>query len=140
MIVVDASVVVKWFIPENDSDKATALLRSGKKLVAPEIIRIEVAAAFTRLYRTGHLDKPTVATQLEKWRRAIAKQTVSLEPTRDDFDVAADLSIQLQHQLQDCLYVAAADRLGVPLVTADAKLLKKSKDISCSLQSRNCQN
>lgn len=64
MLVVDASVAVKWFYPETDSDKAEKLLFSGKKLVAPEIIRIKVAAALTRLFRMQSIDLDTAKALL----------------------------------------------------------------------------
>jgi predicted nucleic acid-binding protein len=134
VLVVDASVAVKWFYPEQDTDKAMALLRTGQKLIAPEIIRIEVAAALTRLLRMGQLQTERAVMLLEQWRKALTKQTVSLEPTEGDFAEAVALSIHLQHQLQDCLYVAVAQRLGAPLVTADRKLLEKSGEIGCAVQ------
>lgn len=135
MLVIDASVAVKWFYPEQETDKALALLRTGQKLIAPEIIRIEVAAALTRLLRMNRLQTEMAMTLLEEWRKALMQQTVSLEPTEEDFAEAVALSIHLQHQLQDCLYVAVAQRLGAPLVTADRKLLEKSGAIGCPLKS-----
>lgn len=135
MLVIDASVAVKWFLPENDADKAEALLLSGQKLIAPEIIRIEVAAAFTRLLRTGDLDKPTVEAKLEKWHRALTRQAISLERTEEHFAEAAMISMDIQHQLQDCLYVAIGSRLGAPLITADTKLLKKRDKVQCVIRS-----
>ncbi|MFP5404778.1 MAG: type II toxin-antitoxin system VapC family toxin [Gammaproteobacteria bacterium] len=55
MIVIDASVATKWFLPEADSEQAAALLQIGEKLFAPELIRIEVASAITRRARLGEL-------------------------------------------------------------------------------------
>lgn len=125
MIVVDASVAVKWFILEADSDKATALLRSGQKLMAPEIIRVEVAAALSRLFRTGQMPAPTVQTLLEDWREALAQRAVSLTAILADFDMAVKLAMDLKHPLQDCLYLALAKRLNAPFLTADKKFFEK---------------
>lgn len=133
MIVVDASVAAKWFLPEEGANKATALLRSGQKLMAPEIIRIEVASAFTRLFRSGHIDMPTIETHMEKWKRSIRQESISLEPTTVDFEAAIEVSIRIKHQLQDCLYVAVAERLKAPLITADKKLLQKAEAVQCEL-------
>jgi len=44
MIVVDASVAMKWFLNDQDS-QALGLFHQSYKLVAPELIRIEVLAA-----------------------------------------------------------------------------------------------
>lgn len=125
MIVVDASVAVKWLVPEEDSDKAEQFLFSPEKLVAPTIIRIEVAAALTRLARMKTLSLDIVSTLLEDWQHSLHEGTVTLEPTQRDFEAATRLSLKIEHQLQDCLYLAVAKRLKVPLVTADQKFLKK---------------
>jgi predicted nucleic acid-binding protein len=42
MIVVDASVAVKWFIPEAGEEAAAKLLGGKKRLIAPALIRLEV--------------------------------------------------------------------------------------------------
>lgn len=135
MIVVDASVAVKWFLPEDGSDKADALLRTGQKLIAPELIRIEVAAALAKQLRMKALDAAMTRTLLDDWRTNLQKETVNLEPTLHDFDRGLEISIEIGHALQDCLYVATAERLDVPLITADEKFLKKSNFIHCELQS-----
>jgi predicted nucleic acid-binding protein len=38
MIAIDANVAVKWYLPEEDSPQALALLRSPKQLIAPFLI------------------------------------------------------------------------------------------------------
>lgn len=134
MLVVDASVAVKWFYPELDSDKAGSILCSGKKLIAPGIIRVEVAAALTRLLRMKHLDAAMATTLLADWRQSLEKQTIYLESTLQDFDRATEISVKIGHQLQDCLYVAVAERLTVPLITADKKLLEKADQVNCVLE------
>lgn len=83
MIVVDASVAVKWFIPTADSDQAIALLRSGQKLIAPELIRVEVAAALTRLCRTGQIPAAVIQPLLDDWREALHQRAVSLTSILD---------------------------------------------------------
>jgi predicted nucleic acid-binding protein len=35
--------------------------------------------------------------------------------------------MELSHPLQDCLYLALAERLGAPLVTADKKFVAKAR-------------
>lgn len=126
MIVVDASVAVKWFVPEQDSDKAEQLLFSREKLLAPKIMRIEVAAAITRLARTKSISPAMVGILLQDWQRSLHDETVTLEPTQYDFHNGTQLSLDLGHPLQDCLYLAAAHRLETRLLTADNKFFKKA--------------
>lgn len=133
MLVVDACVAIKWFRREPGTEKASAVLRSNQKLIAPDLIRIEVAAALTRFLRMGDLSDARVRTLLDKWGYAILMGSVSLEPIRSDFEEATEISCQVKHQLQDCLYVALAKRFNAPLVTSDEKLLKKAADMPCTM-------
>lgn len=126
MLVIDASVAVKWFVPEENADKASAILTSHKKLIAPEIIRIEVAATFMRLLRMQCFDHSDAETSINKWADALARQTITLDSTVDHFEEAIEISTTIGHQLQDCLYLAVARQYKAPLVTADEKLHKKS--------------
>ena len=55
MIVVDASLAVKWFLTEAGSDAASAVLAMrARSLAAPDLIIVEVAAA---LVRRANMDK-----------------------------------------------------------------------------------
>ncbi len=127
MIVVDASVAVKWFLPESDSDQATALLVSGRKLFAPELVRVEVASAITRRVRLGELAVPYARAACAVWRQALASGVVTLTPNDDDLEQAIQLAVDLKHPLQDCLYLACAWRLAAPLVTGDVRFQEKAK-------------
>lgn len=42
-----------------------------------------------------------------------------MTPDRDLLSDAVELAAELKHALQDCLYLAAARRFDVPLITAD---------------------
>jgi predicted nucleic acid-binding protein len=48
MIVLDASVTVKWFASEPGSAEARSLVRSDEELVAPELMQVEVASALVK--------------------------------------------------------------------------------------------
>ena len=127
MIVVDASVAAKWFLPEADSEAAQALLAGPRRLLAPDLIRIEVAAAITRQARLGRLSADRVRALVAEWAQALADGAITLTPARDDIDGAAELAIQLRHPLQDCLYLALALRLDVPIVTADRAFINRAR-------------
>ena len=49
--VVDASVAIKWFVPEIHAEAARRLLREGITLLAPDLIWAEVANALWRMRR-----------------------------------------------------------------------------------------
>ena len=120
MIVVDASVAVKWFVPEEGTAEADALLRSDIPRAAPEHLLAEVGEALLRHHREEQLP-------LEFCRAALAdlREVVTLFPTealaRDAFDIAAEGRCSVY----DALYVAAAERWDCVVLTADAKLIAK---------------
>jgi len=126
VIVVDASVAAKWFLAEEGSLHANTLLRSTDKLVAPDLIRIEVHAAITRRFRTGELPEETVRHSSQRWFKMIGEGVIAFLSSEADEQAAIDLALQLKHPFQDCLYLALAQRLQAPLVTADPKFLGRA--------------
>jgi predicted nucleic acid-binding protein len=119
MIVLDASVAVKAYLDEVGSDEATAVLACGQKLLAPELIGVEVSAAICRRVRMGELEAEDARIRNQHWLERLQNGLFTLTPDRDLLSEAADLANQLKHALQDCLYLAVARRFDVPLITAD---------------------
>jgi predicted nucleic acid-binding protein len=128
MIVVDASVAAKWFLPEPGTAEAIALQEGEEELAAPDFIRLEVAAAFTR--RVRDTEKPITPKEAEercgKWFRFLDRASLNLIPQPDILADAEKLSIDRKLPLQDCLYLAAALRFDVPLITADPRFQKRA--------------
>ena len=60
--VLDASIALKWVLPEQDSDKAISLQTDFEKkiheLIAPDTFAIEVAHSLTRTERRGLIQPP----------------------------------------------------------------------------------
>ncbi len=119
MIVVDASVAAKWYLPEVGSDAALELLGGPHLLSAPELIRLEVLGALARRVRTGDATQDETQSRCQNWLRHLHAGAVSLVPEQEILDDALALSLEIPHNLQDCLYLAAARRLEASLVTAD---------------------
>ena len=53
--VVDASVVVKWFLKEEFSEESSVLLESGATLVAPALLFAEVSNALWAIHQRGDI-------------------------------------------------------------------------------------
>jgi predicted nucleic acid-binding protein len=119
MIVLDANVAVKTYLEEAGADAATELLAGPTKLLAPELIRLEVAGALCRRVRNGELNASEAETRCQHWLSELHKGLFTLTPDRDLLPEAIALSMKLKHPLPDCLYLAVAIRFHAPLITAD---------------------
>jgi predicted nucleic acid-binding protein len=126
MLVVDASVATKWFLAEDETPLANALLQGTQKLFAPALIRTEVHAALTRRYRTGQAPEAEVRQACRDWSEMIDEGLLTLFPTEPEEPQAIDLALQLKHPFQDCLYLALAQRLQAPLISADPKFIERT--------------
>ncbi len=124
MLIVDASVAVKWFVEEEGSPTAHALVRIqhtpefGLRLQAPGMLMLEVVAVIGRRARQGMLDADYPAKVLQALRRL----GMVLTPDGEFLDHATQLSMTLRHSLYDCLYLALARRTGFRLATFDRGL------------------
>ena len=127
MTVVDASVAVKWLLPEEGAHAAALLLASGDGLMAPALIRVEVAAAIARKVRLKEIEALDGEAALALWLQSIADGVIMLVPDGVDLQRAWNIATTVNHPLQDCLYLALAERIGASLVTADDKFVAKAR-------------
>ncbi len=118
-LVVDASVCLKWHVPEAGSEAARAILHGGASLVAPEILVAEVANALWQKARRTDL---TAARCLEIVDSVAVNAPIRFTPSVRLAPGALEIALAQTHPVYDCLYLALAGTLGVPLVTADQRL------------------
>lgn len=119
-LVVDASVALKWFVPEELEDEADALAGRGD-LVAPDLIFSEMGNALWGRAARGLLPRVEAERCLEAFEAAALTVIESPPLARRALAIALDLG----HPIYDCVYLACAERLGAPLVTADSRLFRK---------------
>lgn len=121
-LVVDASVAVKWFLPgEPDAVRALDIIRSGERLIAPDLLIAEVCNVSwkaTRLGRINRLQADAIAVDLPQFFGALVSMA-SLAPR------AVAIAATLDHPVYDAIYLALAEREQVKLVTADSRLIGK---------------
>ncbi|MGD0772267.1 MAG: type II toxin-antitoxin system VapC family toxin [Candidatus Solibacter sp.] len=129
MIVVDASVAVKWLVPEADKAAADELLSGGVTLLAPALIQVEVAAAIARKVRFDEINSQEGESALHLWLEFLLNGLVTLVPDETDLAGAWQLATEFRHPLQECLYLALAFRLRTPLITADRKFAGKARAV-----------
>ena len=116
-LVVDASVVVKWFLPEIHSQAAGRILKSKREFLAPDLIWAEVTNTLWKKQLKRELSLEEASSILKDFLR-FPIQTFS---SRSLLDTAWVLSCQLDLSVYDGLYLALAVGHGCPLVTADRK-------------------
>jgi predicted nucleic acid-binding protein len=122
-LVVDARVAVKWFLQEEGSDAADALLADDASFVVPDLILFEIASVFWRRYRAGDLSRQQVLeTQL-----ALPNWFIELPPLSKLSKKAIELPLDLDHHVYDCAYLALAIQRSCDLVTADRKIKLKAE-------------
>lgn len=114
--VVDASVAAKWLAPELDSPQAEALLTED--LIVPDLLYAEVGNILWKKQLRGEMDGATALVGA-RWLLQVPLQVHSSESLLAD---ALAMALHLQHPAYDCFYLALAQRVGAPLVTADRRL------------------
>lgn len=119
MVIIDASIAVKWVVPEESSDAATALL--GRRLAAPAVWLAEAANALWSK-QARHEITPNQARDRV---RELATAPVTAIPLSDLLSAAMDVAIELNHPIYDCFYLAAAQLYDTQIVTADRRFANK---------------
>jgi predicted nucleic acid-binding protein len=84
MIVVDASVAVKWLLPEEGDLAAQELLTGGEILVSPSLIRVEVAAAVARKVRFDEIEVEDGDSAITLWFQSLSDGVITLMPDEAD--------------------------------------------------------
>ncbi|GEL94842.1 type II toxin-antitoxin system VapC family toxin [Cellulomonas composti] len=121
MIVVDASAATLLFCDptsEPRTARAREVLSDDPAWLVPEHWRVEVCAALRGLDRGGKLRDATRAVRL------LGRLTVATVPTEEL--LARMWQLRGTLSTYDAAYVAAAERAGLTLVTADARLARSS--------------
>ena len=120
MVVVDASLAVKWLVTELDSDIAEQLLlewaRDGVEITAPMMILTEVSNALYKKVRMQIIPTGDVARLLEQFMNSgiVFQESVAMH------ERAIDLALSLGEQdSYDCHYLALAESLDCDFWTAD---------------------
>jgi len=122
-LVIDTSVVVKWFVEEDGFEAARSLIRSSQKRIAPEFVVAEMANVLQRKVRIGELGDLQAVTAL----RGVSYFFERLIPSTELIEPSFTLSRVLDHSVYDCMFLALAlDERGARLVTGDAKFLRKA--------------
>jgi predicted nucleic acid-binding protein len=125
--VLDASVAVRWVVPERGSDEAAALLDRPILWVAPRLMLVEAASALRRKVSARELPAEIAVQGLAALMDAVADGTIVLVEDEAIVAAALTLALTLGHKVPDCLYLALAEREGLSLATADVRLKRLAR-------------
>ena len=123
-IVVDASLALKWVVPEELGEEAWSLLQAwrvqAESLIAPPIFRPEVANALHQNARRGTITESETSDAL-----GMLIPTVGILEPPGLYTRALTLAGEFRlGAVYDALYVALAEYQGCELWTADRRLVR----------------
>jgi predicted nucleic acid-binding protein len=118
-LIVDASVAIKWVVGEAGSERAELLL--DRRLVAPDLLCVECANVLWKKVRRRELTEDEAAAAIELLENA----EIELVSMRSYMTAATVLAVEFDHPAYDCIYLALAEALDLPLVTADESLARR---------------
>lgn len=125
-VVLDASVVLKWFYGKGEADREKALdlmrrhSRNEFQIHAPDLLLYEIANALVHKPDIGAEVVRRALDALKEARMAI--HWPDEEGIKESAQIAGDFGISVY----DASYLALARELDAPLITADKKLANKA--------------
>jgi predicted nucleic acid-binding protein len=120
IIVIDASVAAKWFFQEEHSDAALDLLGNPFDLKAPDFLYLELESLLCKRTRRKELSiEEALEMDIE-----IRSMPISSYPLAELRERAFELALETRSSIYDCLYLALAEALEAPMVTADRKFFQ----------------
>lgn len=129
-VVVDASVVVGWYVEEAGSTVARQLAQSARRLIAPAWMLLEVGNALARKAANGGVRRGFASDVI---RSLSQRRVVTLYEVEPLIGQAAALAEELPHPIYDCVYLALSQREGAALATFDRHLAKLARGLSIPL-------
>ncbi len=123
-IVVDASIALKWLLPEPDSAMAERIAATDHLLIAPTLVIAESCNAVWKRLRRGEVRADhahLVVARLPEFFDSLVGEP-NLAP------LALAIARTLDHSIYDCFYVALAEKESTAVVTADRRLVERVRE------------
>jgi len=124
-VVIDASVLIKFYVPEVLSDKASYLLDTVKEgefsLLAPGLIFSEAGNILWKKYRLKELTR----SEVDEITDAIILLPVWAESSKSLLPLAVGIAMTYGITVNDAMYVTLARIRETRMITADRKLFEK---------------
>lgn len=117
-LVVDASVAIKWFLPEIHGEAALRLLEGQYALRAPDLIFSEFGNVLWKRFRKGQISRKEAIVTTE----ALLALPLQVESSQSLIPAALEIACSAHRTVYDSLYLAVAIAYQCRVVTADSKL------------------
>lgn len=128
----DTSVVVAYYVPEDQSAQAERALRTQDQRMVSSLVLTEASAALRRKVHDRELSKLQAQSALDAFRQDVVTghfHVINME--RRHFDHAASQLWSTKQRLRtlDALHLAVAELDGLKIVTADTVMAKAAKEL-----------
>jgi predicted nucleic acid-binding protein len=127
MLVLDASVVAKWFKYEEGREKALEIrdnfISDQEQITFPDLLILELAnlLKFSRIYNQ---------TDIIKAVESIENMDIDIVvPTFEVIKDSVRMAVENDLTVYDAVYISLAESLGCDFITADEKLHQKVKKL-----------
>jgi len=135
VVILDASVVIKWFVPEVHGDAALRVLDSDDEFIAPDHLFAETANAIRKGVRRREITPEEGRDLISQIDEEAEIELISCRTLADD---AYGIALMYGLSVYDAMYVALAIQRDTRLITADDRLcsaLARFPDIAPHVQS-----
>lgn len=116
LVVIDASIALKWVLNEADSAAAESLI-DRYRLAAPDLLVMECANALWVRIRKRTLSPAEARAALSD----LLVVDIDYEADHGLTAAALSLAADLDHPVYDCVYLALALERGARVITADRR-------------------
>lgn len=123
-LVVDASVAIKWVLPEDEQDAAEAILLDEIDRIAPEFLLVEIANVLRTKVMRGQIEQGQARSGFAFVEASVRR----FIPDRVLTSRAFEIAIECNHSVYDCMYLACAEQDGGRVVTADMRFINRLRD------------
>lgn len=117
ILVVDASVAIQWYLPEEHASEAEILLSDDFQLHAPELLLPEIANVLWKKCQAADISDIEAETALNFFRN----RNIVLHEHKDLLRTALSGAIETRQPVYDWIYLALALSLSCTFVTADRR-------------------
>jgi predicted nucleic acid-binding protein len=121
VFVVDASLVIKWFVPEIHSEAARRWLGASHDYVAPDLLFSEAGNSVWKKVRRKELEE----TEGRQLVTDLAQVAVEAVRTRSLLQDALALALTAGITVYDAMYLTLAVRLDTQVITGDDRFADK---------------